>query len=99
MADSDVSHIHKPKYGRELIFYGTAAEAMDISGQQVHLWRIGCESAMIIGVLPLIGRSLGAFRYNATMLRCMMPSFMVHGCSWSQHGAGLWVIIIDPYDT
>ena len=64
---------------------------MKISGHQVHMWRVGCEYAMIIGMLHLIGWLSGAVRYDATM-----PSFMVHGASMERV---FGVIVIDPYDT
>jgi hypothetical protein len=45
----------------------------------------------------LIGRSSGAVRYDATMLRCHRSWFMaVHGASMERV---FGVIVINPYDT
>ena len=60
-------------------FYGTASKAMDIPDLQVHMWRVGCDYAMIIGVMFLIGRSLGAVGYDV----------IVHGAGFWCHRASV----------
>ena len=53
---------------------------MDIPGHHVYLWMVGCDYAMIIGVLISIGQLLGAVHYNG----------IVHGADFWCHGASVW---------
>ena len=61
--DRDISASQKMVMSK--CFYGTASKAMDIPDLQVHLWRVGCDYAIIIGVLFFIRQSSGAVRYDA----------------------------------